>query len=188
MGPVERAREQLPAGPVVLRRWADGDADELCRVVCDALPHLAPWMAWAARGYSDADARDHLRRSREDWAAGVEYGYAIRLADGTLVGACSAMARIGPGGLEIGYWLHPGHTGHGFVTAAAAALTAEAFRIGADRVEIVHDVANARSGAVPRRLGFTEVARRPPQEELSSAEAGVDVVWRRLAPPKRADQ
>lgn len=190
---MERAREELPAGPVTLRRWVDRDADELHRVVHESLEHLAPWMAWAAHGYSDTDARDHLRRSRDGWEDGTEYGYAIRLADGApmdgapmegaLVGACSMMARIGPGGMEIGYWLHPGHTGHGFVTAAAAAMTAEAFRIGADRVEIVHDVANVRSGAVPRRLGFTEVARRPPQEEPSSGEAGEDVVWR-----TRADQ
>jgi RimJ/RimL family protein N-acetyltransferase len=185
---VERAREELPAGPVTLRRWADGDADELHRVVHESLGHLGPWMGWAARGYSGADARDHLRRARDGWAEGTEYGYAIRLADGALVGACSMFARIGPGGMEIGYWLHPGHTGHGNASAAAAALTAEAFRIGADRVEIVHDAANVRSGAVPRRLGFTEVARRPPQEELSSGEAGEDVVWLRRAPETRADQ
>ncbi|MHA6782362.1 GNAT family N-acetyltransferase [Pseudonocardia saturnea] len=133
---MEHAREELTAGPVTLRRWVEGDADELLRVV----------------------------------------------------GACSMTARIGPGGREIGYWLHPAHTGHGFVTAAVGALTAEAFRIGADRVEIVHDAANTRSGAVPRRLGFAEVARRPPQEELSSGEAGEDVVWRRCAPVMRADQ
>lgn len=190
---MERAREELPAGPVTLRRWADGDADELHRVVHESLEHLAPWMAWATQGYSDADARDHVRRSRDGWAEGTEYGYAIRIADGApmegaLVGACSMMTRIGPGGMEIGYWLHPGHVGHGFMTAAAAALTAEAFRIGVDHVEIVHDVANTRSRAVPRRLGFIEVARRPPQEELSSGEAGEDVVWRTRAPVMRADQ
>jgi ribosomal-protein-serine acetyltransferase len=182
---MERAREELPAGPVTLRRWADRDLDELCRAVAGSLDHIAPWMAWAAHGYSVADARDHLRRSRAAWADGTEFGYGIRSADGILIGACSMMARIGPGGMEIGYWLHPDHTGRGFATAAAGAVTAEAFRIGADRVEIVHDVANARSAAVPRRLGFIEVARRPPQEELSSGEAGEDVVWRRLA---RRDQ
>lgn len=185
---MEPAREELPAGPVTLRRWVDRDLDELSRVVAESLDHIAPWMAWAAHGYTAADARDHLRRSRVAWAEGAEFGYGVRGAGGVLMGACSMMARIGPGGLEIGYWLHPDHTGRGFATAAAAALTAEAFRIGADRVEIVHDVANTRSGAVPHRLGFTEVARRPPREELSSGEAGEDVVWRRLAPTIPWDQ
>lgn len=174
--------DELAAGPVTLLRWRAGDADELYRVAAASLVHLAPWMAWAAHGYSDLDARDHIARAGRDWVDGMAHNYAIRLPDGALVGSCSLMGRIGPGGPEIGYWLHPGHTGRGYVTAAVAALVAEAFRIGADRVQIVHDAANLRSGAVPRRLGFTEVARRPPQEESTSGESGVDVVWRCTAP------
>jgi RimJ/RimL family protein N-acetyltransferase len=88
------------------------------------------------------------------------------------------MSRIGAGGFELGYWVHPAHVRRGYATAAAAALVAEAFRVGADRVEIVHDLANIASGGIPRRLGFREVDRRRPQEERSTGEAGVDVVWR----------
>jgi RimJ/RimL family protein N-acetyltransferase len=179
---VDAAREELPAGPVTLRRWTAADVDDQYRVVGESLSHIGPWMAWATHGYSDADALRHVEHVQEEWAHGSGYGYAIRLGHGALVGGCGMSNRIGPGGLEIGYWLHRAHTGHGYITAAVAALAAEAFRIGADRVEIVHDVANLRSGAVPRRLGFTEVARRPPQEELSPGEAGEDVVWRLLAP------
>lgn len=174
-----RPADVLPAGPVTLRRWADDDADGLYRVVTESLPHIAPWMAWAADGYRDTDAREYLVRARDTWAEGIEFNYAIIDATGALIGSCSMMARIGPGGMEIGYWVHPEHTCRGYATAAAAALTTEAFRVGADRVEIVHDVANLRSGAIPRRLGFTEVARRPPQEARSPGEGGEDVVWRR---------
>lgn len=186
-GRVDVAREELSAGPVTLRRWRMSDVDELYRVVGESLSHIGPWMAWAAHGYSDADARRHVDHVDAGWAAGTGYGYAIRLGAGAagageLVGGCGMTNRIGPGGMEIGYWLHHARTGRGYVTAAVAALAAEAFRIGADRVEIVHDVANVRSGAVPRRLGFTEVDRRPPQEELSPGEAGEDVVWRLCAP------
>ncbi|MDN5750437.1 MAG: GNAT family N-acetyltransferase [Pseudonocardia sp.] len=173
------AAEELRAGPVTLRRWRADDADELYRIVCESLPHLAPWMAWAASGYADTDAREHLTQAHAAWVGGVDYHYAITDRVGALIGSCSMMGRIGPGGMEIGYWLHPAHTGRGYATAAAAALTAEAFRIGADRVEIVHDTANVRSGAIPRRLGFTEVTRRPAQGAMSSGEAGADLVWRR---------
>lgn len=173
------AAEELRAGPVTLRRWRAEDADELYRVVAESLPHLAPWMAWVATGYADTDAREHLAQADAAWAQGVDFNYAIIDGAGALVGSCSMMGRIGPGGLEIGYWLHPAHTGRGYATAATAALTAEAFRVGADRVEIVHDVANTRSGAIPRRLGFTEVERRPSREALSPGDAGQDVVWRR---------
>ena len=112
---------------------------------------------------------------------GTDYDYAIVAPGPALVGSCSMMSRIGPGGFEIGYWVHPAHLGLGYATAAAAALTSEAFRIGADRVEIVHDLANVASGAIPRRLGFPEVDRRAPQEERTAGEAGVDVVWRLCA-------
>jgi RimJ/RimL family protein N-acetyltransferase len=97
---------------------------------------------------------------------------------GRLAGAASLMARIGPGGLELGYWLHPDHVGQGVATRASSLLVAEAFRTGAERVEIVTDVANTRSAAIPRRLGFTLVDRRPPQEPVTPGEDGLDVIWR----------
>jgi RimJ/RimL family protein N-acetyltransferase len=65
------------------------------------------------------------------------------------------MHRMGPGTLEIGYWVHVAHTGRGVATAAARLLTAAAGRIdGVATVWIVCDEANVRSAAVPRRLGY----------------------------------
>lgn len=173
------AADELSRGPVVLRRWRRADAEDLYRAVSESLEHLSPWMAWAAHGYSTADAVAYIARTEELW--GTDYDYAIVAPGPALVGSCSMMSRIGPGGFEIGYWVHPAHLGLGYATAAAAALTSEAFRIGADRVEIVHDLANVASGAIPRRLGFRELDRRAPQEERTAGEAGVDVVWRLCA-------
>jgi ribosomal-protein-serine acetyltransferase len=173
------AADVLPAGPVTLRRWRAGDADALYRAVRDSIEHLAPWMPWVAGGYSSADAEAYVARAVEQW--GTDYDYAIVGPDGDVIGSCSLMSRIGAAGFEIGYWVHQRHTGRGYATAAAAALTAEAFRIGAERVEIVHDVANVASGVVPRRLGFTEVEHRP-AEEPSPAGTGLVAVWRLHAP------
>lgn len=154
------------------------EADALARAVGESIQHLAPWMPWAANGYSRADAEAFLAGSVDAW--GSDFDYAIVAHPNAIAGSCSLMARIGPGGFEIGYWVHAAHLRRGYATAAAAALAAEAFRIGAERVEIVHDVANVASGAIPRRLGFTEVAHRRPQEEGTTGEAGLDVVWRLL--------
>ena len=44
-------------------------------------------------------------------------------------------------------------------------------------VEIVHDELNVASGGVPRKLGFTEVGRRPIEPRTPEG-TGVGVVWR----------
>jgi RimJ/RimL family protein N-acetyltransferase len=179
--------ELLQGHCVSLRRWRAGDAGTLYRVVSASIEHLAPWLSFVRDGFTELDAQRFIERNRLEWADGTSYGYAIvtggdsdgEVVGGEVIGSCGLMARIGPGGLEVGYWLHPGHTGAGLATQAIGLLADEAFRIGADRVEIHHDEANARSAAIPRRLGFAEVARRPNPEPLSPAEVGIDVIWRR---------
>ena len=172
----ERPGEVIERGPVTLRRWQLDDVDALFDAVTESVDHLRPWMLWAA-GYSRASAEEYLAGSVKHWDEGTEYNYAIT-TEGTLVGSIGLMARIGPGGLEIGYWVHRAYTRRGLVTTAAAALVEQAFRLpGVDRVEIVHDELNVASSGVPRKLGFTEVERRP-LGELSPGGSGVGVVWR----------
>jgi ribosomal-protein-serine acetyltransferase len=179
---MEYPSEELISGDIALRRWRRGDVDAVLRVVTESLDHLAPWMAWVTNGYTRADAISFIEQSQDDWASGTAFQYAILSSASMIIGSCGLMARIGPGGLEIGYWLHPQRTGRGIATRTAKALTEEAFRIGADRVEIVHDAANHASGAIPKRLGFVEIERRsPPREPITSGEVGIDVVWRRYA-------
>jgi RimJ/RimL family protein N-acetyltransferase len=162
---------RLTDGVVRLRRWRAADAAALHRVVNDSLDHLAAWLPWAAGGYSEADAVEFLRSSHNEWRDGEAFNYASVTADNEIVGSCGLMSRIGPDGLEIGYWIGKRYTGRGLATRAAALLTDEAFRIGAVRVEIKHLPGNLRSGAVPRRLGFTSIG---------PDDAGY-LVWRLLA-------
>jgi RimJ/RimL family protein N-acetyltransferase len=170
--------EILTSGQVALRRWRAADADTVYQVVMQSLEHLLPWMPWAS-GYRRNDAVRFTAQSEQDWESGVAYQYAIT-TDDAVIGSCGLMRRIGPGGLEIGYWLHPAYTGRGLATAAAAALVRQAFALpDIDRVEIVHDEANTASGGVPRRLGFTEIERRTrPRGAVAPGEVGIEVVWR----------
>ena len=159
-----RPDELIEHGPVTLRRYREEDVDAVFAAVTASLDHLRPWMPWAA---------EYSRQSAE------EYNYAI-LAAGTLAGSTGLMARIGPGGLEIGYWVHRDWTRRGLATAAAAALVDQAFRLpGVDRIEIVHDELNLASGKIPRKLGFTEIERRP-LDPPPAAGTGFGVVWRLL--------
>jgi ribosomal-protein-serine acetyltransferase len=169
--------EHLTHGNVELRRWRASDADLCFRLVSESLEHLRPWMPWATPDYSQADAADFLERSEEEWAAGTAFQYLI-VADGTPAGAAGLYARIAPGGLEIGYWVHPDLTARGIATAAAAALTDAALGLpGIDHVEIHHDELNLASGRIPAKLGYKAVETRRGRFEPAPGESGVTQVW-----------
>jgi RimJ/RimL family protein N-acetyltransferase len=170
-----RPRERIDAGPAILRRWRPDDLEAACDAVLASLEHLRPWMAWAA-DFSRASQAEFLAGAERDWESGVAYNYAM-LIDGAIAGSAGLMARIGPAGLEIGYWVHRSYTRRGLATAAAAALTEQAFTLrGIDRVEIVHDELNVASGGVPRKLGFRETGRRQ-LEQTTPCGTGIGVVW-----------
>jgi ribosomal-protein-serine acetyltransferase len=176
----ERPDEVIEHGPVTLRRFRADDLDALFAAASESLDHLLPWMPWAA-GYTRETAEQYLDGSIRNWADGTEYNYAIR-TEGVLVGSIGLMARIGPGGLEIGYWVHRDWTRRGLATAASAALVEQAFRLpGVDRVEIVHEELNVASGQIPRKLGFTEIERRP-LDHPAPAGNGTGIVWRLRKP------
>ncbi len=165
-------------GPVVLRRWEPGDAETLRRLVVAAQEWIRPWMPWAVDEYTLDDAVAFIAASERGRAAGEMYSYAI-VVDGAPVGTVGMERNEVPDAMEIGYWLHPAHTGRGYATVAAGLLVDEAFTLPwVGRVQIWHDAANTASAGVPRRLGFVEVARRcPPRDPALPAEAGVDVIW-----------
>ena len=81
------------------------------------------------------------------------------------------MPRIGPGGLEIGYWIRASTTRQGIATESSAALTRVGLEVCcADRIEIRVDPHNEASLGVPRKLGFTEEATL--KRRLPSADSG----------------
>ncbi len=171
-----RPADTLEHGPVILRRWQAGDEDAAYLSVIESQAHLRPWMPWAV-AYTRQNAAEFVAACDRDWRSGAAYNYAIT-TEGQVAGSCGLMARIGPGGLEIGYWVHQAYIGRGLAPAAAAALTDAAFRLpGIDHVEIVHDELNGASAAVPRKLGFTEIGSRP-LDVASEAGTGLGTVWR----------
>jgi ribosomal-protein-serine acetyltransferase len=173
---------EIRVGSLLLRRVSAAHAEAMRREVVLSLEHLRPWMPWAA-AYGGADAgREAAAQfailAHRQWDGGTEYSYVILDADERLLGTISMMARIGPGGLELGYWLGASHTGRGAVTLAAAALTEAALGLrGVTHAEIHHDPANLRSELVPRRLGYRRVGTRP-ETPLAPGHTGTLVLWR----------
>jgi RimJ/RimL family protein N-acetyltransferase len=168
----------LRAGALIVRRYHAADAPALHEAILASVEHLRPWMPWAAEEpHTLQDRIALIERWSEGWVTQTDFSYGVFLDD-AVIGGCGLHPRIGPGGLEIGYWVHVDHTGRGVATAAAGALVSAAFRLAdIDRLEIHHDRANLASGRVPAKLGFTLV-REVPDEILAPGETGVSREWR----------
>ena len=163
---------------MILRRHRHSDGPELVVAVNASLVHLAPWMAWAEEPATDASIGAFLADSVAGFDDGTEFGFAIVQRDETtqterLVGGCGLHPRLGPGALEIGYWVHVGHVRRGIAKAAAVALRDEALSMGMDRVEIHCDERNTASAAV----AFEHVSTgHRPARILSESDR--EMVWR----------
>ena len=160
-----------------LRRLVPRDAQQLHDAVVASFAEIHPWMPWCTDPVDIADQREFLERGQVNWGGAVAFNYGVFDAGDRLDGSISLMDRIGPGGLEIGYWLRTDVTGRGLMTAAAQALTELAFGLpGVARVEIHCDAANTRSAAVPRRLGF-RLVREVAREITAPGESGTEQHW-----------
>jgi RimJ/RimL family protein N-acetyltransferase len=170
--------EVLALRTIVLRRWRLADAPELSAEVSASLEHLRPWLAWADR-HDPVAAAGFLAETEAGWRRGVRFEYAIRDArEGALLGGVGLLERIGPGGLEIGYWVGTRWVRRGIASAAAALVSEAALALpGVTHVEIHHDEANVASAGVPAGLGFRRIGAFP-AERLAPAESGREVRWR----------
>jgi RimJ/RimL family protein N-acetyltransferase len=154
------APEMINAGQLVLKRWEPEWAAEAAAAVSESLPELKPFLPWAQDGYGVEESATFIRMSVENWAAGTEFNYAIFTTTGDLIGTIGLMTRLGPGTMEIGYWMRTAWAGRGHMTAAVSALTRVAVALpGVERVVIRYDAANKASGAVAAKAGFVEVER-----------------------------
>lgn len=164
-------------GGLLLRRWVGSDAAELGEAIRESVEHLRPWMAWISEEPLPLDQRTKLINQWErDWAQGGDVILGVFL-DRRIAGSCGLHRRIGPDGLEIGYWIHSAFLRHGLATRVAGVLTAAAFAVpGITRVEIHHDKANQASGGVPRKLGFGWLGEAP-GEPVAPGDAGVEWRW-----------
>jgi RimJ/RimL family protein N-acetyltransferase len=146
---------------LVVRCYEPRDAELLKAAVDSSLDHLRAWMPWAHDEPQTLEEKTELAKYfRANFDAGENFTYAILTADESeLVGGTGLHPRIGPGGLEIGYWIRADATRRGIATESSAALTRVGFEVcGADRIEIRIDPANEASFGIPRRLGFAEEA------------------------------
>ena len=143
---------------LVVRCYNPADAALLAESVSESVEHHRPWLPWA---YAEPEPLEEkfqrLKRFRGMFDLGQDFVYGIFDPNETkLLGGTGLHTRLGPGQLEIGYWIHKDFSNQGFVTESTAALVKVAFEIiHVHRIEIHCDPGNTASPAIPRKLGFT---------------------------------
>lgn len=140
-----------------LRCWHPSNAAELLDVITKSKPALEVFLPWARLEPTTVEQKvELLRMFRGRFDLGQDFAYGVFLrATGEIVGGNGLMPRIGPAGLEIGYWTATAHAGKGYCTEGSAALAHHALvTLGVDRVEIHCEPQNGPSNAIPKKLGF----------------------------------
>ena len=146
---------------LVIRCYDPRDAPLTKDAIDSSLEHLRAWMQWAVdEPVSLEEKTDLLKGFRSEFDAGENFAYGIFSADESeQLGGTGLHPRVGPGGLEIGYFIRASATRQGIATESSAALTRVGFEVcGADRIEIRIDPRNQASFGIPRKLGFAEEA------------------------------
>ena len=140
-----------------LRLLEDRHVPAVFECVRRNLDHLRPWMPWATDDYTVEGCRSWQRAALERFARN-EGLHAGIFEGGRFVGTIGFHAIDWPNrSISVGYWLDAAAQGRGVMTAACRAMVDHALvELGLNRVEIRCGVENARSRAIPQRLGFTE--------------------------------
>ena len=132
-------------------------ADELFAAIEANRAHLERWLPWVGNVRDVADSRRYIIGALQQFADGNGMAVAIR-HHGALAGVINLhFVDRYSGRTSIGYWLGEDFEGRGLVTKACARLVEHAFGpLGLNRVEIRCAADNAKSRAIPERLGFKE--------------------------------
>lgn len=149
--------EKLETGRLTLAATRAGHGALVNEATSESFPELRAWMPWALQVQSLEDSEKHCRDAQAKWHARemIDFCFFAR-PEGTFVGK---------GGLhtidwsipkmEVGYWIRSSCTGRGYATEATGALVELARAVlGAHRVEITCNAANAASRRVAEKSGF----------------------------------
>lgn len=139
-----------------LRAIAEPDAEEVFALVDANRAHLREWLPWVDANTEVTHTREFILSAVKQGKDGLGFTCAI-VHGGRIVGIVGYHPIDWANkSVEIGYWLGSEAVGRGIMTRSCRALIDHAFgALGLNRVAIPAAVGNARSRAIPERLGFT---------------------------------
>ncbi len=131
-------------------------ANEMFTLIDQNREHLGKWLSWVDYENTVDDAKKfiksvlHNKLDDRGFVSGIWYRGKFAGAIGLHIHSQSDKRA------EIGYWLGKEFEGKGLITMSCRALINHAFTdLDMNRIEIRVATGNARSRAVPERLGFT---------------------------------
>ncbi len=140
---------------IKLRPYIESDAEEIFAAVKANYDHLRPFLLWIVPDYSVEMAREFIKQSQKDSAEKKRQGFGI-FSNEKLIGSigfnkfdwkCRKT--------EIGYWIAKDFSGKGIISKSCKVLINYAFdELKMNRIEIRCATENARSRAIPEKLGF----------------------------------
>lgn len=160
--------ERVVSQRLVLRCWDPSDAPALKRALARTWDDLQRWIPWVFPvAESVEELENRLAKYRRDFLGGRDALYGVWTPDEEeLVGGAGLYRRVGPGALEIGYWVRGDRKNQGIATEAARLLTEVGKALpGIDVIEIRVDPDHHASQAIPRKLGYTLREVLPPDPD-----------------------
>lgn len=140
-----------------LRPYAFTDIERLAAAIERSRAELKAFMPWSHAPSTREGDYDLVARFQSNYWSGREYVFGVFSPEGALLGGCGLHPRtaLNPAALEVGYWCNSEHAGRGYTTLASKILAVLAFdRFGCDRLQVMHDEANAASRRVVEKCGF----------------------------------
>ena len=140
-----------------LRLLEERHAAELCAMTRRHWDYFRQWMPNFSDDYSLEESRSFIRQCLERFGVGREIPAGI-WDEGAMVGVVSLKEiDLINRNASLGYYLAATHQGRGLITEACRILLDYAFgELRLNRVDVLCAPGNAKSRAVPLRLGFTE--------------------------------
>jgi len=176
---------------IEMRQFEQRHAETVFAVADRNRQYLREWLPWVDQTHSVKEIREFILRVMAQYNSNQGPNAGIWV-DGEFAGTigCHQIDWVNRA-CSIGYWLDAAHQGQGIITRCCRSLLDYLFEdAGLHRVVIQCGTANEKSGAIPRRLGFTREGVSRDAEWVNDRWIDL-VVWSMLEsewPAARADK
>lgn len=149
--------EEIETERLLLRMPRPGDGKTVNAAIRASISELQPWLPFARNLPSPEETEINTLEAHVHFLKKEVLRYLIfNRETGEFIGSTGFHdIEWGIPKMEIGYWIDARRSGFGFMTEAVTALTVLAMEgFGCSRLEIRCDAENAKSRAIPEKLGF----------------------------------